>query len=219
MFPDLPQTEAAVFEMTNAFRKVSALAAVKPNPALAAAARAFAAYLANTGKFAHDADGREPSARAEAQGYAYCLVAENLARNFNSRGFETKALAREVVEGWKTSPGHRENLLLAGATETGVAIARVPGERPEFVSVQLFGRPASLKVTFTIENRTGKGLYYSLGKEADRIAPRKIVTLGECTPRVLSIDLGQQGPVRFDPENADRFVTPSGIEVVNERSR
>ncbi len=113
MLPDLPQTEVAIVELTNAFRKASALQEVKPNPALAAAARAFAEYLARTGKFAHEADGRKPEDRAQAQGYRYCLVAENLAWNLNSRGFESAQLAREVVEGWKASPGHRENLLLA----------------------------------------------------------------------------------------------------------
>ena len=92
--PDLPQTEIAIVEMTNAFRKESRLGEVKPNAALTAAARAFAEYLAKTGKFAHEADGRQPAQRAEASGYRYCLVAENLAMNLDSRGFETRALAR-----------------------------------------------------------------------------------------------------------------------------
>ena len=141
MLPDLPQTEIAIVEMTNAFRKASALQEVRPNGVLAAAARAFAEYLAKSGQFSHEADGRKPEDRALAQGYSYCLVAENLARNLNSRGFESRQLAREVVEGWKGSPGHRENLLLGDATEIGVAIVRVPDKHPKFVSVQMFGRP------------------------------------------------------------------------------
>ena len=52
--PDLPQTEIAIVEMTNALRKQSKLGEVKPNAALTAAARAFAGYLAKTGKFGHD---------------------------------------------------------------------------------------------------------------------------------------------------------------------
>src|SRR6185436_2512078 len=116
MLPDLPQTEIAIVEMTNAFRKENRLGALKPNAALAAAARAFAEYLAKTGKFAHEADGREPAQRAEAQGYRYCFVAENLALNLDSRGFETTKLARDVVEGWKASPGHRANLLAPQVT-------------------------------------------------------------------------------------------------------
>src|SRR5882672_3799317 len=104
--PDLPQTDLAIVEMTNAFRKESKLGEVRPNAALTAAARAFAEYLAKTGKFAHEADGRQPAKRAQAHGYRYCLVAENLAMNLDSRGFETRVLAREAVEGWKSSPGH-----------------------------------------------------------------------------------------------------------------
>ena len=54
-----------------------------------------------------------PPQRAEAQGYRYCTVAENLALNLDSRGFETRQLARKAVEGWKASPGHRANMLRA----------------------------------------------------------------------------------------------------------
>ena len=151
--PDLPQTEIAIVEMTNAFRQEGRLGQVKPNAVLTAAARAFADYLAKSGKFAHEADGRKPAERAEAQGYRYCLVAENLAMNLDSRGFETKALARQAVDGWKNSPGHRANLLQPIVTEIGVAVVRAPDRDPKFISVQLFGRPASLKVEFRIENK------------------------------------------------------------------
>src|SRR5262245_21032002 len=114
----------AIVEMTNAFRKENKLSDVKPNAALTAAARAFAEYLARTGKFAHEADGREPAQRATAQCYRYCLVAENLALNLDSRGFQTRQLAGHVLNGWKESPGHRANLLQAAATEIGVAVVR-----------------------------------------------------------------------------------------------
>ena len=99
MLPDLPQTETAIIEMTNAFRAEGQLGTLEPNAALTAAARAFATYLAGSGKFSHEADGREPHDRAAVQGYRYCLVAENLASHLDSRGFEARALAREVVEG------------------------------------------------------------------------------------------------------------------------
>ena len=221
MLPDLPQTEAAIVEMTNAFRKASTLQEVKPNAVLAAAARAFAEYLARTGKFAHEADGRKPQDRAQAQGYRYCLVAENLAWNLNSRGFESRQLAREVVEGWKNSPGHRENLLLSGATEIGVAVVRVPDSNPKFVSVQLFGRPESLKVTFSIQNQSGKAVTYNLDTETDVLQPRETVTHADCETRQLSIDKAGGSPARFNPRDGDRFVirpgAGRGIEVNVER--
>lgn len=210
MLPDLPQTEAAIIEMTNAFRKDSTLQPVKPNSALTAAARAFAEYLAKTGKFAHDADGRGPANRVKAQGYRYCQVAENLAVHLDSRGFESRQLAREMVEGWKTSPGHRENLLLPDATDIGVAVARVAHKHPKYVSVQLFGRPDALKVTFSIQNQSGKAVYYTLGASTDRLQPRETVTHSDCNPRPLSVDRPGEGPARFDPRNGDRFVVRAG---------
>jgi hypothetical protein len=210
MLPDQPQTEVAIVELTNAFRKASALQEVKPNQALTAAARAFAAYLAKTGKFAHEADGRKPEDRAQAQGYQYCLVAENLAWNLNSRGFESAQLAREVVEGWKESPGHRQNLLLRSATEIGVAVVRVPDRNPKFLSVQLFGRPESLKVTFSIQNRSGKAVPYTLGTETEVLQPRETVTHTDCDARPLSVDKGDKAPPRFDPRDGDRFVIRPG---------
>jgi hypothetical protein len=210
MLPDLPQTEAAIIEFTNTFRKTNALQDVRPNAALTAAARAFADYLARTGKFAHEADGRKAEQRAQAQGYSYCLVAENLAWNLNSRGFATQELAREVVEGWKNSPGHRANLLLKDATEVGVAVTRAPNENPKFISVQLFGRPASLKVTFAIQNQSGKAVLYTLGDETELLQPREIATHTDCTPRMLTIDKGNEPPVRFDPRDGDRFIVRPG---------
>jgi hypothetical protein len=210
MLPDLPQTEVAIIELTNAFRKDSALQQVRPNSALAAAARAFAEYLAKTGKFAHDADGSGPADRVMAHGYRYCLVAENLAMHLDSRGFESRQLAGEMVEGWKTSPGHRENLLLPGATDIGVAVVRVAYKHPKYVSVQLFGRPESLKVTFSIQNQSGKAIYYKLGEETDRLAPRETASYSHCNPRQLSVDRPGEAPARFDPRNGDHFVVRAG---------
>jgi len=124
--PDLPRTELAIVEMTNAFRRESKLGEVKPNAALTAAARAFAQYLAKTGKFAHEADGRGPGERVVASGYQYCQVAENLAMNLDSRGFETRALARAVVEGWKGSPPHRANLLRPLSPRSALVLRALP---------------------------------------------------------------------------------------------
>ncbi|MEQ1710072.1 MAG: CAP domain-containing protein, partial [Hyphomicrobium sp.] len=139
--PDVPQVEVAIVELTNAFRREHKLGEVKANAALAKAARDYAAFLARSGTFSHTADGREPSARAESAGYQYCQVAENLALNLDSRGFESRALAGQAVEGWKNSPGHRKNLLAPHVVEIGVAVVRAPDKDPKFISVQVFGRP------------------------------------------------------------------------------
>jgi Cysteine-rich secretory protein family len=208
--PDLPQTEIAIVEMTNAFRKESKLGEVKPNAALTAAARAFAEYLAKTGKFAHEADGRQPAQRALAQGYRYCVISENLAMNLDSRGFETRVLARDAVEGWKNSPGHRANMLQPTVTEIGVAVARAPDQDPKFISVQLFGRPEALKVEFRIENRAGVAVRYALGEETHTLPVRGIVTHTTCDPEQLTFEKAGASAPRFEPRNGDRFVVRSG---------
>jgi hypothetical protein len=202
--PDLPQTEIAIVEMTNAFRRENGLGVVEPNPALTAAARAFADYLARSGKFAHEADGREPAQRAEAQGYQYCFVAENLALNLDSRGFETARLARDVVEGWKASPGHRANMLQPKVTEIGVAVARAPDRDPKFISVQLVGRPEALRVKFTIENRADAAVRYRLGEETHTLPLRSIVTHTSCDPGRLTFE--KAGAQHHEPREGDRLV-------------
>jgi Cysteine-rich secretory protein family len=210
VLPDLPQTELAIVEMTNAFRKEHKLGALKPNAALIAAARAFADYLGRTGKFAHEADGREPHQRAEAQGYRYCLVAENLAFNLDSRGFETSKLARDVVEGWKSSPAHRVNMLEKSATEIGVGVARATDRHPKFVSVQLFGRPESLKVSFAIENRTGVAVNYRLGDDSETLPARASVSHTSCTADPLKIDKAGPAAQPLEPRDGDTFVLTQG---------
>jgi hypothetical protein len=217
--PDLPQTEVAIVEMTNAFRKESRLSVVKPNAALMAAARAFANYLARTGKFAHEADGRGPAERVKAQGYHFCLVSENLAMNLDSRGFEGLALARKAVEGWKNSEGHRANMLQPTVTDIGVAVARAPDHNPKFISVQMFGRPEALKVEFRIENHAGSPVRYTLGEETHTLPARSIVTHTSCDPHQLAFD--QTGlSQRFEVRNGDRFVVRArGKAVVVEVQR
>jgi len=215
--PDLPQTEMAIVEMTNAFRHESRRGEVKPNAALTAAARAFADYLVKTGAFAHEADGRMPAERAKAQGYRYCLVSENLAMNLDSRGFDSRTLAREAVEGWKNSPGHRANMLEPSVTEIGVAVARASADDPKFISVQMFGRPEALKIEFRIANQAGTPIRYALGGETYTLPVRSIVTHASCDPQPLTFAASAQ---RFEPRNGDRFVVRArgaGLVVAMER--
>src|SRR5204863_5012123 len=120
---DLPRAEALVLEGTNAFRRELGLAPVKRNALLEETARSFAQYMARTGKFDHDADGSTPMARAKSHGYDYCVVAENIARQYSSRGFATAQLGQDLLQGWKDSPGHRHNMADAAVTEIGVALA------------------------------------------------------------------------------------------------
>ena len=196
MLPDLPQTEVAIVEMTNAFRKASALQEVKPNPVLAAAARAFAEYLARTGKFAHEADGRKPEERAQAQGYR--LLPRCREPRLEPQQPRLRKPRSWPVRSWRagrTSPGHRDNLLLRGATEIGVAVVRVPDKNPKF----RFGaavRPAGVAegdVQHPEPVRQGCD-HYTLGTETDLLQPRETVTHADCDPRPLSVDKAGEGP-------------------------
>jgi len=136
---DVVAVERAIVEGTNRFRHEERLGSVRPDSQLDRTAHEFAEYLARTDRFDHEADGRTPAMRARAHGYDYCLVAENIAYQFDSRGFTTSALAHELVEGWKDSPGHRRNMLDARAVDTGVAVVQ-SRRSGRFYAVQMFGR-------------------------------------------------------------------------------
>ncbi len=178
--PDIPKAEVAIIAQTNVFRRAQKLADLKPNAELTRAARLFAQYLAKTGKFAHEADGRQPWDRTKAAGYKHCSVAENLSMNLDSRGFTSAKLATEAMEGWKASPGHRANLVRREVTEIGVGIARAPTADPKYIAVQLFGRPESLKYAFQIENRSGETVTYKALGRSKTIPARSLVTLTVC---------------------------------------
>jgi Cysteine-rich secretory protein family len=187
-FPDLPQTEAAIIEMTNTFRAEQQLAAVKLNPTLAKAAKAFADYLARTNQFGHTVDGRQPADRTGAQGYKHCIVAENLALNQDSRGFDPRGLANQAVTGWKNSPPHRAAMLNGQVTEIGIGIARSLDPVPKYLSVQLFGRPETFKFAFKIENRSGAAVTYQFDKTRHALVHNSTVTQTTCTPGVLQFE-------------------------------
>lgn len=179
--PDLPQAEIAIVEMTNEFRREHKLGVLKTEPALGKAAREFARFLAAATVFSHEADGRRPSDRIKAAGYAACTTAENLAWLLDSRGFETRDLALRMVDGWKNSPPHRKNLMLAHVTETGVAIHKVTGAE-KYVSVQLFGRPISMQYQIEVENRAGRKVAYTLSGQRLEAEASTLVRHTVCDP-------------------------------------
>ncbi len=184
MTPDLPAVEIAIIAKTNLFRRAHKLGELRRDTKLDQAAKAFARYLAESGKFSHTADGRQPAERIKAAGYKYCRIAENLALNGDPRGFRARQLAEQAVTGWKNSPGHRRNMLLADVTEIGVGVAKASSEH-RYLSVQLFGRPEKLKYTFKITNRAGRTVTYSFAGKAQSIPARAVLTYTACAPGML----------------------------------
>lgn len=182
LLPDVPTTEAMVVELTNKVRAREHLGAVKADPALAAAARAFAAYLARTNTFSHTADGRQPVQRAQSAGYQPCQIAENLALSESIEGFDAPTLARETIDGWLNSPGHRANLLARHVTQIGVAVARVDAVKsPKYVVVQMFGRPAALATHVQISNATKDQLTYTVSGKFHTAEPGMSIRHTLCT--------------------------------------
>ena len=139
---DLPQVEKIVIEGTNQFRAGESRVVLRTNAELEKAARDLAEYMARTGKFDHEVDGTTPASRVRAAGYQYCRIGENIARFYSTRGFTTSDLGRQLVQGWKDSPGHRHNMLEPDVIETGVAVVhRRHDGIDDFYAVQLFGKP------------------------------------------------------------------------------
>jgi stress response protein SCP2 len=107
---------AAVVTVTNAQRARHRLPPLGVDARLAAAAHAHSADMVGRGFFAHvDPDGRGVDQRVRAAGYAYRVVAENIAAGQPDAG--------AVVEAWMNSPGHRANILHPEVTEIGVGRA------------------------------------------------------------------------------------------------
>lgn len=80
------------------------------------AAQAHSADMARRDYFDHRSpEGQETAGRLEARGVGWRMVAENIART-PQRG------ARETLQGWIASPGHRRNLENCGYTHHGIGL-------------------------------------------------------------------------------------------------
>jgi uncharacterized protein YkwD len=196
-------TEQSVLALTNAFRAESGLQALEAEPRLADAARSFAGYLASTGKLDHDADGTTPPERVKKRGYEYCIVAENLASEYSSAGFTPDALAQNVVQGWRASPTHRDNMLQADVTQIGVGVARSPKDG-EYFAVQVFARPMSQMVRFRVSNRANATVRYEYRKRMVTLAPKQSRNHETCVAGDLRLDTGGQN-VALRPKNGGRY--------------
>ena len=212
--PDLARVEDIIVRQTNEFRREQGLAAVREDDKLGAAARYFADYMARTDRYGHEADGREPSERAQRHGYDYCLVAENISYQYSSADFATSELARRYVEGWKASPGHRKNMLSPHAVDTGVAVAR-GGKSGRYYAVQMFGRPKTASIEFRITNAARDTARYEVGGQGFTLAPgsTRIHTL--CAPEDVALS-GVRARHALVPRNGERFVVvrePGGLAL------
>ncbi len=216
LVPDLPQVEQHIVEITNKARQEQNLAPLKVNAILARAARAYAERVAKSGIFSHTADGRTPAQRAESAGYKHCDISENLAMDQSSKGFDTGALALQAIAGWMNSPPHRANIMRASATEIGVGVARAPGPKPKFISVELFGRPASESYSFKVTNQSNSAISYSFEGKTRELKPGTTSVVTTCSPGQLVFSkasgffANSAEIARVTPENNRVYTLKSG---------
>jgi hypothetical protein len=208
MTADVPAVEAAIVEMTNTARVEARIGRVATNPQLTAAARAYALVLAGGRKLSHTADGTTMSGRVAKTGYTSCMLSENLAMHQSSRGFETRTLARAMVEGWLNSPGHRENLMAPEVTEIGVAVVKAADTDPRYIAVQLFARPQSMVVEIQVSNTSGHVVRVTLDDRTTDVGPRSALTASTCGPGVLTLSAdGERAfTARYDTAGTKTYV-------------
>ena len=66
---------------------------------------------------------------------------ENIGEAYDSRGFDPQGFAKQMVEGWMNSPGHRKNILSPDFTMSGIGVAVRDGHA--FVTQVFYGPGAS----------------------------------------------------------------------------
>lgn len=220
---DLDRTAALVVDQTNVYRKQQELPPVKTNRQLQKAAQYFARYLAereleeDEDGLDHEADGSTPAKRAEEHGYEYCIVLENIAMYPARKSYTSESLAKTLAEGWHGSEHHRENLLDPDVTETAVAIA-LNEETARYYAVQMFARPESARIEFTVDNKTKSDVTYEIDDREFSLKPGVTRTHSYCKPPKLVVQLGDDRRKSLRPGNGSVFsVVSRGGELAVEK--
>jgi hypothetical protein len=206
--PDPAKVAAAVREQINKVRADAKARELSESDPLVKSAQVFAEYLAKTGKFAHDADGKQPPDRAVAAGYDTQFVAENLFKISGADGLKADETAKKMVEGWLKSEGHRKNLMNPGYYETGVGVARA--EDGTYYASQVFGVPKAKQVEFRVTNATPNEVTYTLDGRENKLPPKVTLIHTHGTPPVLVLPQPKGAPesakpVTLTPKAGDKF--------------
>jgi uncharacterized protein YkwD len=122
----------AAQSMISGYRHNNGLSAVTLDPELMALAEHQATVMAARNKLDHNIDG-PLAARLRKAGYRASTAAENI-----SAGYHTLA---EAFSGWRDSPPHRKNMLLAGATRLGIAAVYTPGSKYKVFWAMVIAKP------------------------------------------------------------------------------
>lgn len=213
----MPDAAREIVSRTNALRRQKGLGAVESIPALSATARDFATFMARSDQYGHQADGSRPGDRAKRHGYDFCILSENIAYQTRPGGFTSTLIAQSTVEGWRTSPEHRRNMLDPDVTQTGVAVAQ-SGRSGRIYAVQIFGRPKSESYRLQVKNDSKVGIEYALGDKRYPLRPGYTQTHRGCRPAPLRLVDPKEGRT-VHPNDGDRFEvveTRGGVRLVRQ---
>ncbi len=131
---NLSELERRVFELINQERTSRGLAALTLNPKLISAAQHHATNMAQFNRLSHsipEADLPNLIDRINHYRYNYRSAGETIAFGYPS--------AREVVNAWMNSSGHRDIILSTSYTQIGVGVRYNRQDRPYYCLV--FGQP------------------------------------------------------------------------------
>ncbi len=131
--PGVQVDSAAAASMISGYRKNNGLGAVIVDPVLTQIAEQQARAMVKKDKLDHNAGGTFAQ-RMKASGYAYRAGAENI-----GAGYHTLA---EAFSGWRDSPPHRANMLLAGVTSMGIAAVYAPNSKYKVFWATVVAAPA-----------------------------------------------------------------------------
>ncbi len=186
LVPDLPKVEQHIVEMTNQVRHEQKLSDPEAQRhAGESGARLCRDAWHEAASFPTPPMAATPAQRAENAGYKFCDIAENLAMDRDSKGFDTGDLAIQAIAGWMNSPPHRANIMMSSATEIGVGVARAPGPEPKFISVELFGRPAAEICEIRNRQFIACGRQLHVRRQDARFEAALSVVQSSCTPGEL----------------------------------
>ena len=130
--PDVPMA-VTVFDRVNLERAGAGCSDLKTNDLLMKAARKHSEDMALANFIGHvGSDGSTVGKRANANGYYFIFVGENIS--------DGEASAKEIVDAWMHSTRHRENILNCRYEDTGIWVT--PGRSGRGLYwVQVFGVP------------------------------------------------------------------------------
>lgn len=126
IYADLAREDVAIDataarDLINQHRRLSGLPPLVLDDALTAAAAAHAADMASHDRIGHDISNGSLPERLRARGIAFGAAAENV-----GAGYHTIA---DAISGWRGSPPHNANMLLAKGRRMGIAASYAPASK------------------------------------------------------------------------------------------